>query len=307
MHSVAIVLAHYDDDTYIGEQIASLADQKGVQIHLVIGSDGGSQPNYLELLPGKCRGAIVQAEVRQNSTRVGFANNFMTNAKFAPQTEFYSFSDQDDIWCTEKLSRAIEKILEYSQDRPVLYCSRTQITDVNAERDLGLSPNFSRAPSFRNALVQNIGGGNTMVMNQAAWDLALKVNIDKSVVSHDWWCYQIVSGAGGVVIFDKTPSIKYRQHNTNLVGENNNWLARIRRIKALFRGQFKEWNESNLIDLKANKHLLTEANKQVLQDFDMARQSTLLKRLLLMKRSGVYRQTVFGNLGLIIATLINRV
>ena len=307
MFSVAVVLAHYDDETYIDEQIASLADQKGVQIHLVVGSDGGSQPNYSELLPAKRRGAIAQADIRKNASRVGFANNFMVNAKFAPQSEFYSFSDQDDIWFSDKLSRAIEKILEHPQDRPVLYCSRTQITDVNAERDLGLSPNFSRAPSFKNALVQNIGGGNTMVMNQAAWDLALKVNTDKPVVSHDWWCYQIVSGSGGVVIFDKLPSIKYRQHDKNIVGENNNWLARTRRIKALFRGQLKEWNESNLIDLKANKCFLTEANKQALQDFDTARQSTLLKRLFLMKRSGVYRQTMMGNLGLIVATIINKV
>ena len=91
------------------------------------------------------------------------------------------------------------------------------------------------------------------------------------------------------------------------MSQNNNWLARVRRIKALFKGQLIEWNKSNLIDLKANKHVLTEANKQVLQDLDMARQSTLLKRLFLMKRSGVYHQTVLGNLGLMIGIITNKV
>jgi hypothetical protein len=146
-----------------------------------------------------------------------------------------------------------------------------------------------------------------MVMNQSAWDLVTKLDLSDPVISHDWWCYQIVSGAGGIVIYDDVPTMKYRQHSKNIVGANNNWRARAYRIEKLFEGRFKDWNDVNLIHLQSNAHLLTEANKRVLKDFVKARQSGLLKRLFLFWRSGVYRQTALGNLGLLLGILVNRV
>jgi hypothetical protein len=55
---------------------------------------------------------------------------------------------------------------------------------------------FVFPPSFRNALVQSIAGGNTMVFN-----VALKRLIENAgpldVPSHDWWVYILVTGSGG--------------------------------------------------------------------------------------------------------------
>ena len=49
------------------------------------------------------------------------------------------------------------------------------IRDLVRSRGLGdvykRQPLFERAPDFRNALVQSIAGGNTMVFNRAARDL----------------------------------------------------------------------------------------------------------------------------------------
>ena len=105
---------------------------KGGQIRLVVGSDGGRQPNLLDLSSGVLRGAIVQAEVRLNAVRVGFTNNFMVNAKFAPQSEFYLFSHQDDIWLLDKPLKAIEvksnrEDSRLPVDRPVLYCCERKL------------------------------------------------------------------------------------------------------------------------------------------------------------------------------------
>jgi len=304
---ITVVLAQFDDATFIYEQIQSIESQEGVNVHLLICSDGGIEPDYSELFCANERSVITKAEVRRNTRNLGFAKNFLVNAKSAPKSEFYAFSDQDDIWLSTKLERAINKIKLHPQNLPILYCARTQITDASAQEDLGFSPKFTKTPSFRNALVQNIGGGNTMVMNQAAWNLVTKLDQSDSVISHDWWSYQIVSGAGGIVIYDDVPSMKYRQHNKNIVGANNNWRARGHRIESLFQGRFKDWNEVNLQALKANESLLTETNKRVMQDFAVARNSGLFKRLFLFWRSGVYRQTVLGNLGLIFGILVNRV
>jgi hypothetical protein len=77
---------------------------------------------------------------------------------------------------------------------------------------IGFSPLFVRAPTFQNALVQNIGGGNTMVFNRAA-RLALRATrADVALVSHDWWTYQVVTGIGGTA--HPCPSLRYRGRRT---------------------------------------------------------------------------------------------
>ena len=146
-----------------------------------------------------------------------------------------------------------------------------------------------------------------MVFNKAARELILEATQDVTVISHDWWCYQVVTGAGGQVIYDPEPCLKYRQHDHNLIGANNSWRARLLRIRELLRGCFYEFNDINLTALSAHKHLLTNSNQQVLDDFIQARQSSLIKRLFLFKRSGIYRQTLFGTLGLFLGVFFNKV
>ena len=171
---------------------------------------------------------------------------------------------------------------------------------------LGYSPVFNKPPSFTNALVQNIGGGNTMVFNKATKDLILETTKNATVVSHDWWCYQIVTGVGGHVIYDSEPCLKYRQHAHNLVGANTSWRKRFQRILELLQGRFRKRNDINLAALSAHMHLLTTTNQKVLNDFIQARQSSLPKRLALFKQSGIYRQTLFGNLGLLLGIFLNK-
>ena len=100
-----------------------------------------------------------------------------------------------------------------ADDVPALFCSRTRIITAEGE-PAGFSPLFSKKPSFRNAIVQSIAGGNTMVMNRAARDIMLEASRRTGFVSHDWWCYLILTGVGGIVHYSPTAKIGYRQHPT---------------------------------------------------------------------------------------------
>lgn len=108
-----------------------------------------------------------------------------------------------------------------------------------------MSPVFQKPPSFANALVQSLAVGNTMVLNKVARDLVVKASDYTPVVSHDWWCYQIITGAGGIVTYDKKPSLQYRQHDKNIVGANGGWKARYSRIFSILQGKFRTWNNIN--------------------------------------------------------------
>jgi len=170
-----------------------------------------------------------------------------------------------------------------------------------------MSPLFTRAPSFANALVQNIGGGNTMVFNHAACQLIRLAGADVQVASHDWWAYLVISGCGGHVLYDPTPTVRYRQHRSNILGSNNNWAARFSRVKMLCQGRFKEWAHQNTSALQGLQAQLSPVNAARLLEFQRGRQGHIVVRLLGLKRSGIYRQTLFGNLGLIAAVALNKI
>lgn len=307
-NKVAVILGCYDGGAYLAEQLQSILRQSHKALHVFIAIDGTPTHITTDVLGVDAIKQISKLSIAIRPENVGFATNFIRAlADIDQRFEYFAFSDQDDVWHANKLEKALSALSEVSADTPALYCARTEIADATCERTLGYSLRFNKSPSFANALVQNIGGGNTMVFNRAARDLIINAAEDGNVVSHDWWCYQIVSGAGGYVVYDPEPCLKYRQHANNLVGANTSWRARFLRIRGLLQGRFRTWNDINLKALSEHSHLLTRDNRKILSDFIEARQSSLIKRLFLFKRSGIYRQTLFGNLGLLLGVFLNKV
>ncbi len=144
---------------------------------------------------------------------------------------------------------------------------------------IGQSPLFRKAPGFRNALVQSIAGGNTMVMNRAAFAIVRQSAERTSFVSHDWWCYMLVTGAGGRVIYSAEPHIGYRQHAGNVVGTNAGIFAKLARIRGLFGGRFAGWNARNIEALLRCRDLLRDDVVATIEKFDEARRSGLYSPL----------------------------
>jgi hypothetical protein len=170
---------------------------------------------------------------------------------------------------------------------------------------IGLSPLFSRPSGFANALIQNIGGGNTMVMNCKARNLLCAVG-PVDIVTHDWWTYILVTGSGGTVIYDERPSLNYRQHQDNLVGSSTTWSDRFKRFSLALQGRNRIWNTQHIEALQQSRSYLTAENQRLLDDFGAARDEPFPRRLLHLWRTGVYAQSTWGNLGLIAAALLKK-
>jgi glycosyltransferase involved in cell wall biosynthesis len=303
---VAILLCTYNGQNYLNEQLGSFASQNHLNWQ-VWASDDGSKDGTIAILEtyqaqwGKERLAIVAGPAKDST-----ANFISLTCNAQIQADYYAYSDQDDIWENDKLSRAVNWLETVPANVPALYCSRTR--HVNAvNQELGLSPFFNKPPHFANALIQNIAGGNTMVLNDATCKLLREVGDDIDVVVHDWWAYMVVSGCGGMIFYDDFPSLRYRQHSDNLIGMNSSWSARAVRIRLLFQGSFKSWNDRNILALQRLRHRLTPENQRVLDRFTNARNLALIPRLKGLWQSGIYRQTLFGNLGLIVAALFKKI
>jgi hypothetical protein len=218
--------------------------------------------------------------------------------------DYFAYSDQDDIWAPDKLARAVAWLSSVPASLPALYCSRTQHIDEQG-RPCGLSPLFAKPPGFRNALVQNIAGGNTMVFNRAARDLLAKTG-PVQPPAHDWWTYILVTGSGGLVHYDPMPSVRYRQHEQNIVGANQGALAMARRARMVAAGGWAKWTDLNLKALSSAVHLLTPENRRLVEELAMRRNGSMVARVRALARLGLYRQTTYGQLTLHLAAIGGR-
>jgi glycosyltransferase involved in cell wall biosynthesis len=302
---VAILLCAYNGARFLSEQLGSIENQSHSDWKVWV-SDDGSTDGTLALLEqyrlrwGENRLAVV------SGPKKGFAANFLSLAcRPEIDADYFSYSDQDDIWEKDKLRRAISMLSVFGNLAPTLYCGRTKLVDERGQF-IGLSPLFMRQPDFRNALVQNVGGGNTMVFSRTARHILLDAGADIDVVAHDWWTYVAISGAGGQVIYDSEPTLLYRQHGQNLIGSNNGWLARFSRVRLLMHGQLRSWIDANISALQRIGARLSEPNRRVFDEFVSSRQGGAARRLIGLKRSGVFRQTLMGNLGLITAAFFKK-
>lgn len=303
---VAILLCTYYGQCYLAEQLASFEAQSYSNWQ-VWASDDGSEDDTRAILEAYRRKWPEGSLSICSGPAEGFAANFLSlTCKESVEADFYAYSDQDDIWEANKLARAVEWLQTVPADMPALYCARTRLVDVD-NNEIGVSPLFTNPPSFANSLMQNIGGGNTMLFNNSARELLREAGENRSIITHDWWAYIVVTGCGGQVFYDSEPTLRYRQHNSNLVGTNSGWGARLKRIRMLFQGRFKDWNDSNIEALRTLEHRLTPESREVLQYFVKARKMRMIPRLINFKRAGIYRQTLLGNIGLIAAAIFGKI
>ncbi|SCB74175.1 Glycosyl transferase family 2 [Kosakonia oryzendophytica] len=302
---IAILLCTYNGSAYIRRQLDSIIRQSHNNWVLYV-SDDGSTDETISIINEYKERLGNERVILFQGPRKGFAWNFLSLVDKVPEDfDYYAFSDQDDEWLDRKLEIAAEK-LDIDAVLPELYCGRTKLVDEK-NIDLGYSPHFKKNPCFRNALVQSIAGGNTMIFNRATRKIIIKTPVDKDIVSHDWWIYILVSGCGGRVIYDAEPTILYRQHQSNIIGANKSLVARLSRLLGVLDGRYRTWIQMNLEVLSIMDIELTDENKKILDRFVRARQSGLIQRIWLFSKIRLFRQTLFGSLAFLCAIMLNKV
>ena len=303
MNKINVLLAVFNGMQFLLDQIQSIAEQENVHLSLFIADDGSNDGSIDAIESLKAIGAVKHIYFIKTPPNQGAAKVFLSllaTALLHPATthnDLFAFSDQDDVWCRDKLIKAHSAIEIFDQQSPVLYGGRTRLVNADLEH-IGYSPLFKRLPSFKNALVQSLMGGNTMVFNYAAAIvIAPDLNQLLHVSMHDWWAYQIVSGVGGVVIYDEIPFIKYRQHGNNLLGANTGFVSRIRRFVRLMRGEYKRVNHVNIKILQSKLRSLSLENQHSLHYYLLASNANrYFTKTKYFRLSGVYRQSAAQNM-----------
>jgi glycosyltransferase involved in cell wall biosynthesis len=288
-----ILLCTFNGERFLVEQLDSLQRQSFTNWKLIASDDGSSDRTRSILQDFKNSQVAGKVEIIDGPRRGAAANFLFLACQEGLASDYYAFCDQDDIWEVDKLARAISALEQIDSDVPAVYGSRTSLIDASG-REIGLSPLFSKPPTFRCALVQSIAGGNTMVFNQKARELLVFGGADVTVPSHDWWLFQVVSACGGHVHYDTFPSVRYRQHAENVIGANMGFAARLRRLRMLGQGRFRHWSDLNIAALARLRPRMSAENRQSFDLFCEARQRPLLQRAAMFAQAGFYRQTLGG-------------
>ncbi|CAM3031284.1 glycosyltransferase family 2 protein [Pseudomonas floridensis] len=303
---VAILMCTYNGGAYLKGQLDSFNDQTFQDWTLYV-SDDASTDETRSILSDYQRRWGADRLIMFDGPCKGFAENFISLVRRPElKADYFAFSDQDDIWFNDKLTRSVGRLESLSGKKPALYCSTTRLVDADLNV-IGVSKLFTRPPSFQNALVQSIAGANTMLINRAARQLLLQLPDRAPLIAHDWLAYLLVTGCGGKVIYEAEPTLDYRQHSGNLIGANASSRDRLIRLRKMLSGRFVKWNDANIVILKKMEPLLTEESREVLACFDHGRKQRFFKRMRMLRKSGIYRQTVQGNLSLILASCLGKV
>ncbi len=262
---VTVLMATCNGATYLEQQLHSITIQSRPPTQMIISDDGSTDdtPNILARFINSAPFPVTAITGPQK----GVAQNMLALQALAPQG-YVAFADQDDVWMPDKLARAADALSPLPANRPALYTARRIITDADMNPQ-GITKPLRRSPGFANALVQNIAPGNTIVLNPAALALAQSAAVELTTRTppyHDWWLYQLVTGAGGKVIFDPQPALYYRQHKGNYLGASKGISKRLQRLKALFGGTYHGWLKAQAQALECSSDRLTaEARDQLTQ------------------------------------------
>ena len=217
--SVLVMMATYNGEKYVAEQIDSILAQEGVNVTLLISDDGSCDST-----PQIC------ARYAQNTPNVhffvnkcnkGLARNFMDMLYDSDVRSFdyFAFSDQDDYWMPNKLSKAIEAIAAAGEG-PRLYYS--DVCNVDEQLNGGSSEYSSFGPysdSFGLLLTVNWASGCTMVFNSAFASVLQQCVPTVWPRLHDGWVHLVARSINAQVPDLDHAYIKRRISGQNQVGE----------------------------------------------------------------------------------------
>ena len=222
MKQVEILLATYNGEQYLDEQISSILSQTYSNWKLIIHDDGSTDnttsiiEKYTELFPDKI------TFIDDGINKLGSCQNF-SHLMAHSNADYIFFSDQDDIWLPHKIELSINSMTYLENafpDIPLLFFTDQILVDekLNYTADsvwltLGLSPTI--CCNSKKLLLDSVIGGNTIVINSLAKQIASP--IPKEAIMHDWWTSIMVS-IHGKCFYTSVPTVLYRQHSQNVIG-----------------------------------------------------------------------------------------
>lgn len=223
---VQILMSTYNGEKYLSQQLDSFLAMEHFDRCRVLIRDDGSTDDTREILNRYASREDFQIVTGENLGVIGSYQWLLKNSD--PECEYFAFSDQDDVWLPDKLSKAFARFENCPSEKGLLFASCSQVTDSDLH-PIGKTTEPIRGLGFYNAMVQNVLPGHTQIFNRTLRDLLVKDGFEQAEAV-DWWVYLLASGLG-TVQFEPTCTVLHRQHTGNAVGyQMSPWREFYRRV-----------------------------------------------------------------------------
>ena len=236
MKKVDILLATYNGEKYLKEQIDSILNQSFDDFRLII-SDDCSTDNTKNILE-EYKKKDSRIELYFSNENKGIAQNFeflLSKVK----SDYFMFSDQDDIWKKEKIEKSIYKLEKSNLD---LAFSDLEVVNENLQvicksywKLKGFYKKIKKYNNFESLYLNNYITGCTIICKSKWIEKIMPIPKTSKFILHDYWLSLIVSQTGTIGFIDE-PLIKYRQHKNNRVGskKQSDYIEKFEDIRNLF-------------------------------------------------------------------------
>lgn len=203
---VAVMVSTYNGEKYIAEQLDSIINQTYKNIDIYVRDDKSSDGTFNILKKYASAGSIILLESKKN---LGYPEAFYEIMRNVGEYDYYSFSDQDDIWYEDKIERAVSILSNSDSTKSALLFANYDVCDINLNH-IRTSTGPNRKPDFRYSLFSSVGLGFTYVLNHKALELCLSKRSIKNTTKDVW--IGMLSSAFGEVYYDSKPCANHRRN-----------------------------------------------------------------------------------------------
>lgn len=227
---VTILLATYNGEKYLGQQLESIIEQTHQNWRIFI-SDDGSADGTIDLIKDYQKKYPKKIRLFDSGHRFGSACGnffFLLQQAVDSDSEYIMFCDQDDVWIRDKIALTLDEMKKTEEKtqpkQPVLVFTDLEVVDAQMRTIASSFMQYSKLRGDRihlnYLLTQNVVTGCTVMINLHLGKLSLNFITKQDILMHDWWM-ALVAAAFGRIVYIDSKTVKYRQHSKNAVGAKN--------------------------------------------------------------------------------------
>lgn len=308
--SCLIMMATYNGEKYLRQQLDSIVNQSFTNWNLLIRDDGSKDKTMSILSEYQRKDSRIEV-LSSNGSLHGPYHNFhelICEAKKRHVYEYYAFSDQDDIWDTEKIQKMISvaKRLEkpgvpayYYHDLCVVD-GQDNLIDQSVNSILGIDLSETKLNVF---FAHAYIWGCTSMFNHALMEMVPAITADyplRDIMSHDNYYAKFAITFGDIYYIDE-PLIRYRKHGGNVTDTHKfkmnagDKLRKLSKYQNICRTNARVYTQTLcMIDL-AEKNKL---NSDLLDEIKSVIESGGMKAVRYLKKHNIHRKQKIRDLGL---------
>jgi rhamnosyltransferase len=280
MSKFCVLMAAYNGEQYLDEQIRSILEQENVEIDLYIRLDPSidDSENIIKGYSDEIENVHYIAAAESSGSAGQNFFNLLLDVNFESY-DYVAFADQDDIWLREKLKRA-EVCL--TNNNFSAYSGNVIAFWGAGKEQIIVKSSPQRKYDY---LFESAGPGCTFVF-QVNLASELKKYLQtlegdiKSLWLHDWFCYAFSRSRGFKWFIDDKPMMMYRQHESNSVGANSGWPALKARVLEVVSGSAfdKVINQASVLGVDSQKPILLLSDNKFISSIKLISYSSQCRR-----------------------------